>query len=511
MTSPKVSDTQFAGEISVASRIIDSLSSGLYNSPAACLKELVNNSYDADATQVSVFVRPDADRIIIEDNGIGMSKDDFTSHFSRISESHKRDISDQTESGRPKIGKIGIGFIAANEICDLMEIYSTKEGSSELLHVKIDFASMRDPLPSRRRQTGIKKADYVGTVQLTEKQAHYTKVFLKGVRGNAKMVLAGAVSIPRADIVVDDIDEPAHTRSLYGMATKSILEELKSRPPSTWLDFDAYTQTMLRVALNVPVCYYSGWMPQPLDREVKDFEKATARLHFNVNYDGSELRKPIVFDPEKGSALVSRFTYSGKHVAATGYFYVQHGVIKPRDLHGLLIRIRSAAVGEYDQSFLGFPPSHASLIQRWVSAEVWADDRLEDAMNIDRRTLRETHPAYTELRDAIHAHLEGVLRDARVQLYEKENSRRRRDKAIKSSVSLQAVATNRIALVAPALAANLKQTWHAAARKPAQQKNLLRTFSIAEIYEIVLDVGLDFLPPATMRKFLRALSERLEK
>ena len=53
----------FKGKIRVASGIVNYLSSGLYHSPAACLKELVNNSYDADATEVNVFVKPDANRI----------------------------------------------------------------------------------------------------------------------------------------------------------------------------------------------------------------------------------------------------------------------------------------------------------------------------------------------------------------------------------------------------------------------------------------------------------------
>jgi len=128
-------DAIFSGEIKVAARIIDHLSSGLYESPAACLKELINNSFDADAKRVDVFVKPDANQIIIADDGIGLNKEEFQLHFESISESHKRDVSDTTPSGRPKIGKIGIGFIAANEICNVMEIESTKKGSNELLKV----------------------------------------------------------------------------------------------------------------------------------------------------------------------------------------------------------------------------------------------------------------------------------------------------------------------------------------------------------------------------------------
>jgi HSP90 family molecular chaperone len=131
-------DASFSGEIKVAARIIDHISSGLYESPAACLKELINNSYDADAKKVDVFVKPDANQILIADDGIGLNKDEFQRHFDRISESHKRETSDVTKYGRLKIGKIGIGFIAANEICDVMEIESTKQGSDELLKVTIN-------------------------------------------------------------------------------------------------------------------------------------------------------------------------------------------------------------------------------------------------------------------------------------------------------------------------------------------------------------------------------------
>ena len=142
-------DAPFKGEIVVASRIVDALSSGLYESPAACLKGLVNNAYDADAENVGIYVKPDADEIVIEDDGTGISRSEFIRHFSRISESHKREDSDKTTRlrMRPKVGKIGIGFIAANELCDVMEIESTKSGSTELLLASIDFAAMRSDTP----------------------------------------------------------------------------------------------------------------------------------------------------------------------------------------------------------------------------------------------------------------------------------------------------------------------------------------------------------------------------
>jgi len=96
---------------------------------------------------------------------------------------------------------------------------------------------------------------------------------------------------------------------------------------------------------------------------------------------------------------------------------VHHGVIRPQELQGLLIRIRNAAVGDYDKSFFGFSPSIGRLFQSWISSEIMADDRLEDAMNIDRRTLRDAHPAYVELQKAIHNHLEKFIKEVRDKIY----------------------------------------------------------------------------------------------
>lgn len=178
--------SHFHGEIRVAARIIDYLSSGLYRTPAACLKELVNNSFDADARHVAIFVKPDADRIIIEDDGEGLSRAEFQSHFAQIAESQKRSSGETTKSGRPKIGKIGIGFIAANELCEKMEIFSTKRGSDKLLHVTIDFQELRkSPANRRRRGKAMVKADYTGTILEAPRDAHYTKVFLQDIRRGA--------------------------------------------------------------------------------------------------------------------------------------------------------------------------------------------------------------------------------------------------------------------------------------------------------------------------------------
>jgi hypothetical protein len=497
----------FTGEITVSSRIVDYLSSGLYESPAACLKELINNSYDADASHVEVFVKPDADRIIIADDGHGISRAEFEKHFTRISESHKRVDSDTTPQGRKQIGKIGIGFVAANEICDEMEIISTKRGSTELLRVTIHFDKMREDLSIRRREGGdIAKADYSGDVEQADVAANYTRIFLKRVRGEAREILAGAKA-PRPG---------AKVRSLYGLSAESVRSVLAEESLPSWTEFDEYSRTLLRVGLNVPVEYHDGWLPKRELRRVADMQAEVSELGFQVTYDGSDLRKPIVLVPPAvgegaETCFVRKFEYGGANVSAKGYFYAQHGTIKPEELQGLLIRIRHSAVGGYSSTFLDFPASEGSLIQRWISAEIWADDRLEDAMNIDRRTLRVAHPAYVELQRIVHDELRSVISEARKRLYETGNAERRKTKAAAAVSHMREVVRRDVAPTSKSVAAELDRTLRAVEREPRGKSPFARRLTVAEFYEIVIDVARETLPARAFGDFLKRLTERLSK
>lgn len=492
----------FDGQIKVASRIIDFLSSGLYESPGACLKELVNNSYDADATTVKVLVKPDADRIIIVDDGVGISKDEFTRHFNRVSESHKRDRRSVTASGRPMVGRIGIGLIAANELCDAMEIISTKRGSTEKLHVEINFAAMRDdPRGESRRDSAdtdsFKKGDYRGWLEEAPKSHHFTQIFLKEVRGHAREMFSG---VPRDA-------RTAGEESLYGLAPDSVAERLGSENLRSWAEFDEYSQTMLDVGLNVPVRYAPNWIPSRVHSKVADLEKEVADAKFTVLYDGSDLRKPTVLHGPEGYFL-RRFNFEGEHVSARGYFFARRLAVRPQELNGLLIRIRRAAVAAYDGSWMGFSPTEGPLFQDWISAEIYADDRLEDALNIDRRTLRVTHPAYVELQGAVHRELTSVLSEARKTLYKAPSEARRADQARTQVKRFESVAAERdIPLPAPT---------RKAARdldKPdvdrASVRRAVAKFQVADIFDLALDVAQKELPPNLYRKFAKALAERL--
>ena len=78
-------------DIVAAQKIIADISSGVYRSPAAALKELVSNAYDADATKVTISTdAPNFRTLVIEDNGTGMAIDKFLEVVTHIGGSRKR-------------------------------------------------------------------------------------------------------------------------------------------------------------------------------------------------------------------------------------------------------------------------------------------------------------------------------------------------------------------------------------------------------------------------------------
>ena len=85
-----------------------------FQDPALAVLELIKNSWDANATRVAVTVdqRKKLGTIVVEDNGIGMTTDDFVNRWLVIGASHKRNQTPRV-GARPLIGEKGLGRLAS--------------------------------------------------------------------------------------------------------------------------------------------------------------------------------------------------------------------------------------------------------------------------------------------------------------------------------------------------------------------------------------------------------------
>ena len=121
---------------------------------STALMELVKNSYDADATFVSVYGEaledPEKGFIQVSDDGIGMTAAEFEQGFLRIA-SRTKELGDRTSTRfkRRFTGSKGIGRLAAHKLAHCLEIYSAARddsGQSECTAIEatIDWGQIED-------------------------------------------------------------------------------------------------------------------------------------------------------------------------------------------------------------------------------------------------------------------------------------------------------------------------------------------------------------------------------
>jgi hypothetical protein len=95
---------------SIESRILRELGERLVRQPEVALLELIKNAYDADATRCTIEV--EGDTIIVEDTGLGMTRDTFANAWMRIGTSSKERNERSPSFGREITGEKGIGRFA---------------------------------------------------------------------------------------------------------------------------------------------------------------------------------------------------------------------------------------------------------------------------------------------------------------------------------------------------------------------------------------------------------------
>ena len=103
---------------------------------STALIELIKNSYDADATEVTVHGENLSDqrrgRIVIVDNGTGMTRERFTAGFLRIASRLKdQGTRCSTVFGRRYTGVKGIGRLAAHKLARRLEVSSVYRDESD--------------------------------------------------------------------------------------------------------------------------------------------------------------------------------------------------------------------------------------------------------------------------------------------------------------------------------------------------------------------------------------------
>lgn len=123
--------------------VIDRLGKELVSRQETAVSELVKNSYDADATTVTLTFENSQETggtLIIEDNGVGMTREQLINGFMRISSTDKVSNPFSTKFNRKRAGQKGIGRFAVQRLGCKLTIISKVEGQdyAHKMHINWD-------------------------------------------------------------------------------------------------------------------------------------------------------------------------------------------------------------------------------------------------------------------------------------------------------------------------------------------------------------------------------------
>lgn len=115
-------------ELNIDVRILELLGPNLYTNIYYVLAELIANAYDADAHNVYIISKED--KIIVEDDGKGMSysKGEVTKYLKVAAISRTDETDSKTDLDRLKMGRKGVGKLAALSVSEEVHVMTTANG-----------------------------------------------------------------------------------------------------------------------------------------------------------------------------------------------------------------------------------------------------------------------------------------------------------------------------------------------------------------------------------------------
>jgi len=176
---------KFSFEISLS--VLNHLGRQLYRSFATVLGEAISNAWDADASNVHIYLDPESDGFWIKDDGIGMTAHDFQNKFLKIGYSKRKDGTSTSLRGRPYVGRKGIGKLALLSCAARISVVSKVEGEpyvgGTIDNSELDTAITEDLTP---QQYGLGAVDESHFEKYREDHSHGTIIHFEGLKDGVK-------------------------------------------------------------------------------------------------------------------------------------------------------------------------------------------------------------------------------------------------------------------------------------------------------------------------------------
>ena len=189
----------------------------------------------------------------------------------------------------------------------------------------------------------------------------------------------------------------------------------------TYQVLPSYHQFLYELALMSPVPYLDDAPISSRPDILREKKRELKRFNFSLRVDNHLLYKPILLpsgalakEARADDYLIRQISFNGvvdtHRLKYHGYLYWQKSQNKPSTLHGIQLYIRNVGIGLYDQTFTDFSKMYSTNFAGHISGEIYVERGLEQALNVDRQSFRETDPHYIALQQHLLGECEWILR-----------------------------------------------------------------------------------------------------
>lgn len=443
--------------IKLTAKVFGHLSQGLYRTPAGAIKELISNAFDADAKTVKIHTGfPRFESFSCEDNGVGISRTEFRrlmergvgSSFKRIDEAQITPI-----CHRRVIGRLGIGILSLAQVCTQFDLVSHHEQSGEAFTAAIRFPPYTrqeiDRLKLTPEDEVIKGGEYRIEKLSFDPEKKGVRIYTRYLRESFRKRMGDLSRYLKL--------KHAKSKRPYDSFGEFTTFLFDSANPTQALSLASdYDQLLFGLSLVPPNTYFNSESNALLGLEFfQEYEQKLATNNFAVYFDNLHLKRPLKLPSDRlgttaVQCVVSRITnksfelqdgqhkeqvavkkyelsvadsdikfgayqlqYShpkvgGRPLAFWGYLFQQTGRLYPKDIQGVLVRVRDVAIGTYDTTLMNYPYGEGPRYHM-VSSELMIEQGFEDALNIDRDSFNNLDPHYLRMQAYLHSLLHSTV------------------------------------------------------------------------------------------------------
>ncbi len=304
-------------EFNISLSVLNHLGRNLYRNMVTIIGEAISNAWDADAKNVRIFVNKEDNNMYIIDDGEGMSEEDFQNKFLKVGYSKRNNDKDNfTKSGRPFIGRKGIGKLALLSCAKRVHIL-TKTTNIDITGGVIDNSSLDEEIKKNGEKYILENYSESLKAKM-DGMSSGTLIYFEAINDGVKNTIDFLRKAIALNFKFSLLDDSFNIYLNDKIVNEEDLCELANATQFLWIineSNDSYLKTLRALkktktlSSNLNISGYVASVNKPSDRSVRGAnEKVTIDLFVN-----GRLREKDILRHIPSSRIVENYVYGQIH------------------------------------------------------------------------------------------------------------------------------------------------------------------------------------------------------